>query len=123
MSAQNAVTAPAVPEATWHRAIPVFAAAFAVVYVLAVENNWALVTYHPKIGEWDWLTRPSRNGPAMHWFGWLGTATLAAAGISAASLALPKQLVMPPWIGWCVPLAVMALFVYLLRGFFLAELR
>jgi hypothetical protein len=110
-------------DAVWHRAIPVFAAACAVVYVLAVENNWALVTYHPKIGEWDWLTRPSRNGTAMHWFGWLGTAFLGATGASVLSLALPQRLVLPVWAGWGVPLAVMLAFVYLLRGFFLAELR
>jgi hypothetical protein len=110
-------------EISWHRAIPVFAAAFAVIYVFAVENNWALVTYHPKIGAWDWLTRPSRNGPAMHWFGWLGTAFLGATAVGLLSLALPKRLALPVWAGWGVPLAVMLAFVYLLRGFFLAELR
>jgi hypothetical protein len=107
----------------WRRAIPVFAAAFAVVYMLAVENNWALVTYHPKIGEWEWLNRPSKNGPAMYWFGWLGTSFFAATGAGMLALVLPKRLVLPAWIGWAVPLAVMLAFVYLLRGFFLAELR
>jgi hypothetical protein len=91
--------------------------------VFAVENNWALVTYHPKIGEWDWLTKPSRNGPAMHWFGWLGTSLLGATAASLLSLALPKRMALPVWVGWGVPLAVMLAFVYLLRGFFLAELR
>jgi hypothetical protein len=39
------------------------------------------------------------------------------------SLALPQRLALPVWAGWGVPLAVMLAFVYLLRGFFLAELR
>lgn len=104
----------------WYDAAPLFAAVFAVVYVLAVENNWAVVTYHPKIGEWEWLTRPSKNGPAMHWFGWLGTSWLAATAASCIALAVPKRPSTPVWIGWVVPLSVMFAFVFLLRGFFLA---
>jgi hypothetical protein len=101
------------------KVIPVFAAAFAVVYVLAVESNWALVTYHPRIGEWEWLARPSKSGPAMHWFGWLATSFLAASAISLLALPLTRRWQPPVWIGWAVPLAVMAVFVYLLRSFFL----
>ncbi len=101
------------------RVIPIFAASFALVYVFAVEANWALVTYHPKIGEWDWLTQPSRNGPAMHWFGWLGTSLLAATGISLLALPITRRWPTPLWIGWAVPLAIMLAFVYLMRGFFL----
>jgi hypothetical protein len=110
-------------DAGWQSALSVFAAVFAVCYVLAVENNWALVTYHPKIGVWEWLTRPSKNGPAMYWFGWLGTSLLTATAASGVMLALPKRFASPVWIGWVVPLIVMFAFVYLLRGFFQAELR
>lgn len=118
-------TAPAfAPEPVWHSLLVVFAAAFAVVYLGAVEANWALVTYHPKIGEWEWLTRPSKNGPAMHWFGWLGTAFLGACSVSLLALPLllwpkPRRWAVPVWIGWAVPLAVMLAFVYILRNFFL----
>jgi hypothetical protein len=101
------------------RVFPIFAAAFAVIYVICVEMNWALVTYHPRINEWDWLTKPSRSGPAMHWFGWLGTSFLAASAISLAALPLTRRWPPPVWIGWAVPLAVMCAFVYLLRSFFL----
>jgi hypothetical protein len=101
------------------RVFPVFAAAFAVVYVLAVEANWALVTYHPRSGEWEWLTKPSKSGPAMYWFGWLATSFLAASAISVLALPLTRRWPPPVWIGWTVPLAVMAVFVYLLRSFFL----
>jgi hypothetical protein len=111
------------PKSTWHDVLPisaaVFAAVFAVVYILAVERNWALVTYHPKIGEWEWLTRPSKNGPAMHWFGWLGTSFLAATGISLLALPLVRRWPPPVWIGWAVPLAVLLAFTYILRNFFL----
>jgi hypothetical protein len=101
------------------RVFPIFAAAFALIYVVAVEANWALVTYHPRINEWEWLTKPSKSGPAMHWFGWLGTSFLAASAISLLALPLTRRWQPPVWIGWAVPLAVMLAFVYFLRSFFL----
>jgi hypothetical protein len=102
------------------RVFPIFAAAFAVIYVICVEANWALVTYHPRINEWEWLTKPAKaSGPAMYWFGWIGTSILAASAISLAALPLTRRWQPPVWIGWAVPLAVMLVFVYLLRSFFL----
>lgn len=101
------------------RIFPIFAAAFAVIYVVAVESNWALVTYHPRLNEWDWLTKPARSGPAMYWYGWIGTSLLAAAGVSLAALPLTRRWQPPVWIGWAVPLAIMLVFVYLMRSFFL----
>jgi hypothetical protein len=118
-AAAKGTTGETIAEPDWHRVIPIFAATFAVVYLCAVEANWALVTYHPKIGEWEWLTRPSKSGPAMHWFGWLGTATLVSTSVSLLALPLVKRWSPPLWIGWAVPLAVMAAFVYVLRNFFL----
>jgi hypothetical protein len=101
------------------RVIPIFAAAFAVIYVLAVEFNWALVTYHPRSGEWEWLTTPAKSGPAMYWFGWLMVSFLGAGAISLAALPLTGRWGPPVWIGWAVPLAIMLTFVYLMRSFFL----
>jgi hypothetical protein len=101
------------------RVFPIFAAAFAVIYVISVEANWALVTYHPRINEWEFLTKPAKSGPAMHWFGWLGTSFLAASAISLLALPLTRRWQPPVWIGWAVPLAVMLAFVYFLRSFFL----
>jgi hypothetical protein len=104
---------------SWFRTAPIFAAAFAVIYVVSVEANWALVTYHPRLGEWEWLTRPAKSGPAMYWYGWIGTSLLAASAVSLLVLPLMRRWQPPVWIGWAVPLAVMVVFVYLLRSFFL----
>jgi hypothetical protein len=101
------------------RTFPIFAAAFAVIYVFAVEQNWALFTYHPRIREWGWLVEPSRSGPAMYWYGWLGTATLGAIAASLVSLPFVRRWAPPLWIGWVIPLTVMLIFLYLLRSFFL----
>ncbi len=97
----------------------IFAAAFAAIYVAAVQFNWAFVTYHPALGEWDLLTQPPRSGPAMYWYGWLITTTLGASAVSLASLPLTRRFALPVWPGWAIPLLAMAIFVYLFRGFFL----
>ena len=39
--------------------------------------------------------------------------------LSLLALPLTRRWSPPAWIGWAVPLAVMAIFVYLLRSFFL----
>jgi hypothetical protein len=44
------------------KVIPVFAAAFALVYIVSVEMNWALFTYHPKIHQWGWLVGRHETG-------------------------------------------------------------
>ena len=97
---------------------PVFAAAFAVIYLLAVEANWALFTYYPRPGTWEWLARSTRTGPPMYWYGWLATSALGATAVSLISWPLLRRLSPQYWLGWTVPLVVMVIFCYLLRGFF-----
>lgn len=103
------------------RVFPVFAAAFAIIYLVVEQNNWPLFTYHPRTGDWGWLHQSARaaNSPAMHWFGWIATSALAAGAVSLLTLPLTKLRELPIWIGWAVPLAVMVAFVYLFRSFFL----
>jgi len=100
------------------KVFPIFAAAFAVIYVLAVQYNWALFTYHPKIGEWNWLVQPAKNGPPMYWYGWLVTSTFGATAASLLSWPLLRRRPAQLWLGWLVPLVVMFVFIYLFRGFF-----
>lgn len=99
----------------------VFSVVYAVAYVIAVESNYALVTYHPAIGEWGWLVEPPRDGPAMYWYGWIATAGIVAFVAGAIAWVLPEGAVQRLWPGWSwsVPLAVMVVFSYLLRGFFI----
>jgi hypothetical protein len=101
------------------KVFPIFAAAFAVIYVLAVVYNWALFTYHPKINEWQWLAQPAKNGPPMYWYGWLVTSTLGASAVSLISLPLTRRGSAQLWLGWVVPIVVVVVFVYLFRNFFL----
>src|SRR5262249_60923058 len=67
----------------------VFGAASAAIYVICTELTLPLLTYHPVIGEVDFLWTPERRGPAMYWYGWMLTSLIAA--------------VAPPWIASALP--------------------
>lgn len=98
----------------------VFAVAFATLYLLSVENNWALFSYHPALGEFGFLVQKPKDGPAMYWYGWLATSALGAVVIAAIAAYLPIHATNRVWgsLAWAVPLATMFAFAYILRGFF-----
>ncbi len=98
----------------------VFAGVYAVAYVIAVEHNYALFTYHPALGEFGALVEPARDGPAMYWYGWMATAVITAFIAAAVACFIPERVTQRLWAGWswAVPLAVMVVFSYLLSGFF-----
>lgn len=104
---------------TLSRVAPIFSAAFAVIYAIAVEANLAAITYHPKTGDWGWLTEAAKDGPAMHWYGWLITALVGGLVVCAIAMPMMRNREPPAWIGWAVPLAVMFAFLYFLRSFFI----
>ena len=99
----------------------VFAVVFAVAYLLAVDRNWALVTYHPQLAEFGLGVEKAREGPAMYWFGWLATAGIIAgiAGVLAGLLPERATRFLRPALTWLVPLCAMLFFAWLLRDYFL----
>jgi len=98
----------------------VFAATFAVAYFVCVYKNYALFTYHPAIYEWGLGVQKPKDGPAMYWFGWLATSGIVAIIVAAVAAWLPESVTRRLWSGlsWAVPVAVMVVFCYLLRGYF-----
>ena len=107
------------------RALPVFSIAFVVLYVVAMDNNWALVTYLPRSREWlPLVVEPvdiRKTGPGMYWYGWLATAGLGAAAAAVLWALLPRH-----WtrdIGaravWLVGVAAILVVAYILRGWFI----
>jgi hypothetical protein len=110
---------------TISRSFPVFATVFAIVYalvyVVAVENNYALFTYHPADNLFGFLVERPRSGPAMYWYGWMATAAIAAFVAGLIACYDPERLTKHVWSGlsWAVPGVMMLVVAYLLRGFFL----
>jgi hypothetical protein len=103
------------------RALPVFAFAFALIYVASVHYNLAVITYHPQTGAWGWLVEAPRQGPAMYWYGWLITSAVGAAVVAALSLMLPAHAIerASAILVWLVPIGMIAVIAYILRGYFL----
>ena len=101
--------------------VVVFAVVFAVTYVISVESNLALFTYHPALAEWGAGVEKGRDGPAMYWFGWLATSTIAAGLAGAVATWLPENVTRRLWPGlaWVAAVGAMIAFCYLLREYFL----
>ena len=99
----------------------VFTVAFAVAYLVAVWNNYALFTYHPSLGTVAWGVEKPRDGPAMYWYGWISTGLIAAAAACLVAALVPERFAQRVWSGltWTAPIVVLVLFAYLLRGYFL----
>jgi uncharacterized RDD family membrane protein YckC len=102
------------------RVFPVFSASYAVLYLVSMYYNLALITYHPALKQVEWLVARPKSGPAMYWYGWLLTAALGSVGISALALMVPDRWLtrVSSGLAWAVPLAVLLFFFYLLRGWF-----
>jgi hypothetical protein len=98
-----------------------FAAAYAVLYVVAIQYNLALFTYHPASEEFHFLVKPAADQPPMYWYGWMATSALGALAFAVAVAALPAPWTARIWSGWswAVPLAAMLVFGYILRGYFI----
>jgi hypothetical protein len=103
------------------RVLPLFSVAFLVLYVIAVEYNLAVFTYHPQLGQFALGVERPKAGPAMYWYGWIVTSALGASIISILALGLPREWTARLWSGWVwvIAAAVIVAFAYLLRGYFL----
>jgi hypothetical protein len=102
------------------RLLPTFSIAAIVLYLLALWFNLALFTYHPAIGQWEWLAAAPKAGPAMYWYGWIATAVVGAAIVSAIAAVVPANWAARVWSGWSwlVPVGAMLIVLFILRGYF-----
>jgi len=102
--------------------VTVFAVVCSVVYILAVYKNYALFTYHPATGQFGaGVEKAGPDGPAMYWYGWIATSSIAGAIAGLIACALPRSLARRVWPGfsWAIPLAGIAVLLYILRNYFL----
>ncbi len=92
---------------TAHARLAVFSLVSAVVYVLAYNFGWQLFRYYPLVNQVTLQALSKTAGPAMMYYGWLSTATLAGL---AAALVVPNRLAarLPSATAWIVPLLLVA---------------
>lgn len=104
------------------RALPAFAAAFSVFYVLAFTFNLTPFTYFPALNtiEWGVVGGSDTAGPPMFWYGWLVYSALAGLAAAAVALVLPAKLTEKAWtlLVWLVPLGAIAYMSYEGRHWF-----
>jgi hypothetical protein len=101
------------------RLAAIFGIAFAVIYAPTMDYNWTFATYHPIQGIWQMGRAPPLGGgsPAMYWYGFVITSTLAAAAVTALAALVPDKLMdRLPWrsLTWLVPIGAIIYIGYVL---------
>ena len=106
-----------------------YGTAFAVLYVVAVKLDLALITVYPSLSVVLWGTHHPRDvvapamaflAPAMYWYGWTATAALGALLIGLVAALIPERWtprISLTWI-WMLPAAAMIACVYLTLPWF-----
>jgi len=95
-----------------------FSVACAVAYAICVVVNLPLLTYHPVIGKLDILWTPEQRGPAMYWYGWMLTSSLAGLALASIATGTPERWVQCTVLFGCLAavtyliVSTVALFVY-----------
>jgi hypothetical protein len=104
------------------RLAAVFAVVFAVIYAPTMGYNLTAATYHPIQGIWQLGFAKSLGGgsPAMYWYGFIITAALGAAVVTALAALIPANLMdRVPWrsLTWVVPIGAIIYIAYVLREY------
>jgi hypothetical protein len=103
--------------------IKTFAITFAVlgtvIYLLCLQFNWPLFTFHPatnRVG-WGWEAGRSGEGPAMYWYGWTATTLVVGTVVSYLAALLPESITrkIPLILVWLLPILAIPYLVWDLR--------
>jgi len=125
MSAPTATTTRAAPttslasSAKFRSFVVTFAVVGTLTYLLCLQMNWPLFTYHPatnRIG-WGWEPGRSGEGPAMYWYGWTAMSLLVGTIISFLAALLPESVTkrIPLILVWLPPILAIPYLIYDLR--------
>ena len=96
-----------------------FAIIFAIIYAPTMDYNWTAATYHPIQGIWQFGRAAPLGGgsPAMYWYGFVITAAVGAAAVTALASLIPDNLMdRIPWrsLTWLVPICSIIYIAYVL---------
>ena len=96
-----------------------FAIAGTVIYLLCLQFNWPMFTFHPATNRiaWGWEAGRSGEGPAMYWYGWTATSVIAAAVVGFLATLLPESVTrrIPLILVWLLPILAIPYLIYDLR--------
>ena len=87
-----------------------------VIYVLCEMQNWPLFTYHPGTDRVEWLYAPAvrDQGPAMYWYGWIGTTLINGNWFTRHLLGVGRRAIVMhghrhiDWMGQCGDLLILS---------------
>jgi hypothetical protein len=101
------------------RLAAIFAIVFAIIYAPTMDYNWTAATYHPIQGIWQFGRAAPLGGgsPAMYWYGFVITAAVGAAAVTALASLIPDNLMdRIPWrsLTWLVPICSIIYIAYVL---------
>jgi hypothetical protein len=90
-----------------------------IVYLLCLQFNWPLFTYHPAVNrvEWGWGPARSGEGPAMYWYGWTATTIVVAPILGFLATLLPESVTkkFPLMLVWVLPILAIPYLIWDLR--------
>jgi len=93
------------------------------VYLVCLEMNWPLFTFHPATNRivWGWEASRSGEGPAMYWYGWTATSLLAGAILGFLATLLPESVTrkIPLILVWLLPILSIPYLIWDLRQWWL----
>jgi hypothetical protein len=96
-----------------------FAVAGTLIYLLCLQMNWPLFTYHPATNRvaLGWEAGRSGEGPAMYWYGWTATCLIAATVLGFLATLLPESVTkrFPLILVWLLPILAIPYLIYDLR--------
>jgi len=100
-----------------------YAIAGTLIYLLCLEMNWPMFTFHPATNRivWGWEASRSGEGPAMYWYGWTATSVLAGAVLGFLATLLPESVTrkIPLILVWLLPILSIPYLIWDLRQWWL----
>ena len=96
-----------------------FAIVGPVIYMICLQMNWPLFTYHPATNRiaFGWEAARSGEGPNMTWYGWTAMTLLVGAAVSFLATLLPESVTrkIPLILVWLLPILAIPYLIYDLR--------
>jgi hypothetical protein len=96
-----------------------FAIVGPVIYMICLQMNWPLFTYHPATNRFGlgWEAARSGEGPNMTWYGWTAMTLIVGTVVSFLATLLPESMSkrIPLILVWLLPILAIPYLIYDLR--------